>query len=227
LGSKAYSVFQSDLTLELGNNTSVSDSVGGWINEAYMTLTTMMWARDATGKNRRVYFPELGDAADKTTEAGSPYVEIPSGLYVFETAWDVTNDVKLTTIDWRAYISEKGRATTASRDAPTKCVRRANRLYLFPTPDAGYQINIGYRKRPAALSADADVTVIGAEWDYPILKLAVLQSLLRLNDYESYMIEKKAYDELLAAVVGVYDEESYDKQDAWEPDQAYHDREGY
>ena len=227
MGSKAYSTFQDDLKFELGNNTAVTDYVGNWINEAYMTLTTMMWARDATGKNRRVYFPELGDVSPKTTSTGVEYVEMPDDLYVFEGAWDATNDKKLVSVDWRAYVTETGRSATSSRGEPDKCVRRGTRLYIYPTPDDSYQVNIYYRKRPTALSAVTDVTAIGAEWDYPILKLAVLQSLLRLNDYESYAIEKKAYDELVSAVVGVYDEEAYDKQDAWEPDFAYHDRRGY
>ena len=227
MGSKAYSTFQDDLKFELGNNTAVTDYVGNWINEAYVTLTTMMWARDATGKNRRVYFPELGAMGTKNTATGVAYVDMPSDLYVFEGAWDATNDNKLSSIDWRAYLHKTGRSATASRNVPDVCVRRGSHLHLFPTPDDAYQINIYYRKRPTAMSDDTDVTVIGAEWDYPILKLAVIQSLARLNDYESMAIEKKIYDEMIASIVGVYDEESYDKEDTFEPDGAYFNKMGY
>lgn len=220
MGDKAFSVFASDLTYELGNRTDIAASVGAWINTAYLEFTTR---NQFFGFKfpKYFYFPELETSASATTTAGTDYVALPSDALILYTIHDNTNDNKLGGIKFREYVDKTGRATSASRSKPLYWLRYGSQIKLYPTPDGAYSLTVYYRKRPTALSLDGDVTAIGAEWDEAILKLAVIQSMMRLKQYDTADVEKKALVELLAGKVDIYDKEQRDLKKFFAPDIAY------
>jgi len=225
LGNKTFAELQAELKTEMGEWSPSDEKYDEWINTAYLTLTTMVYYIDRNGRRRRVYFPELGDVSSETVDSDSenPYVSIPENAYIIETVHDYTNDVKLARLtDWRAYISKTGRFS--STGPATHYIRRGTYIYLHPTPDDDDVYYIYYRRRPEKLDGSTSKTIIGAEWDYPIVKLAKLQSLLRLKDYESYKFEKEEYQELMMERIGAYDDENLDRTDTAPPDSSYIDR---
>jgi hypothetical protein len=167
-------------------------------------------------------FPELSVSTTVNTLAERAWVLVPTDMIITETIHDTTNDVKLKNIAWRDYIRKSGRGDSDESGEPTHWVRRGGYYYLWPTPDAAYVLEVFYRKRPAALSAATDVTVVGAEWDEAILKLAVIQTLMRFKDYESALVEKKEWMDMMASKVGIYTQELGDRGDFMKPSQAYH-----
>lgn len=167
-------------------------------------------------------FPELNVTANKTTVAQQAWVTVPTDMLITYTIHDTTNDRKLKGIGWREYMRRTGRADSDSADDPTHWVRYGGNYYLYPTPDAAYVLDVSYRKRPTALSAATDVTAIGAEWDEAILKLAVIQTLMRFKDYEPALVEKKEWLDMMASKIGIYTQELGDRGDYLKPDQSYH-----
>jgi hypothetical protein len=223
LGQKALSVFRSDLLLELGARTDTTTTQQDqWINAAYTDLTTRdtFWGLRVPFK---FAFPELNTSTTKTTTAYRPYIDVPTDALVASTIHDTSNDVKLKNMAWRDYIRKTGRADTASAGKPTYWTRYGSYYYLYNTPDSAYVMTVYYRKRPALLSATTDVTAIGAEWDEVILKLAVIQTLMRFKDYEKAEVEKKEWLDLVASKVSIYRQEMGDRGDVRKPDQSYFD----
>jgi len=222
MGVKKFSEFKDELKFELGrpNDTSLDSYTGGWINTAYIQLTTRnkFWTI-----NKRFYFPELEVSTSDDTTDGQAYIDVPSGCLVIRTLWDSTSDIKLTKISWLDYVNKTGRADSSSEGAPTKWCRQGDYIYLNPTPDGTYTIYIYYRKIPTLLSANDDTTAIGTEWDEPILQLAVMQSHMRLGEFDKAEVKKKEWLETVGSLVGVYEQEKFDREDIRKPSIAYLD----
>ncbi len=228
MGTMTFAVFQSNLVFELGNRSALGSYTDDWINTAYLDLCsrTEFWGLKFP---KNFTFPELDvPATPVNTVAGTAYIAAPSDCLFIHTVHNVTSDRKLTRIpSIRKYTEKTGRATTASRGTPTEWIRFANdsgvgRIYLYPTPDAVYAMTAFYRKRPALLTG-TDTTAIGAEWDEPILKLAVIQSLMRLKDYDKAKIEKQEWLDMMSGKLGFYTKEEKDGSQFFYVDPAYKD----
>ncbi len=220
MGDKAYSSFQSELLFNLGKRDDIDSLKGGWINTAYLDLTTRNRFWDVPIP-RFFDFPELKTSTTKTTTAGTAYVVTPTDALFIRHLWDSTNDRKLNKIRFHKYVDAGGRASSSARGKPTEWVREGANIYLLPTPDATYTIYVYYRKRPAALSDAADVTAIGAEWDEPILLLATAQSFLRLGEPDKSLLWQKEFISSLAGKIAIYAQEDKDLKDQMKPDLAY------
>lgn len=220
MGTKTYSEFQSELLFELGrpNDDSLDSYKGNFINTAYMTLTTQ---NKILGIPRTFYFPELEVSEAKSTSDGVAYISVPSDCLVVRTLWDSSNDIKLTKISWRKYIGYTGRANADSEGKSTEWVRRGSYVYLYSTPDDTYNITVYYRKRPTALSDSDDTIAIGAEWDEPVLQLAVIQSHMRLGEFEKADKKKGEWVVNVIGILGLYDQEEFDREDVRKPHIAY------
>jgi hypothetical protein len=230
LGLKTFAELSADLKTELGEWSPDTEKYGDWINDAYLTITTMRYFLDRNGRRRSVYFPELGDMSSEAVDSDNThsYISVPSSAFIIEAVHDYTNDVKLTRLtSWREYIGKTGRFDSDSTAPATHYIRRGTYIYLYPTPDDSDTYYIYYRRRPEKLVGSTTPTIIGAEWDYPIVKLAKLQSLLRLKDYESYKFEKEEYQELMMERIGAYDDEKLDREDSLAPNSSYTDRDNY
>lgn len=230
MGAKAFSVFQSDLVFELGNRTDLDDKKGNWVNHAYITLTTMnrLW-----GLRRDFYFPELFDVTTTSCVDGTAYVSAPARCLYVREVWDTTNDNRLNKISWSDYIGRSGRADTDSEGAPTHWVVSGatdstgahKKVWLYPTPSGGQGIQISYRKIPAELDDDDDTTIIGIEWDEPLLQLAVIQSHIRLGEFDRAEYKKKEWLDTVTNLIGIYDKEDLARRDIRAPKLGYTQRE--
>lgn len=225
MGTRTFSTFKDELQLELGERTDI-ESLGGvnflesWVNTAYMTLTTQnrLW-----NVRKSFYFPELETYGTTVTVDGTATISTPSDCLVVRHVWDSTNDVKLIAIPFAKYITFTGRATSTSEGKPTLYSRNGEYLYLSPTPDAEYTMYIYYRKRPAPLSDADDTTVIGAEWDEPIQRIAKVLALRKLQQYDEAKKEQEYAEDMIRGVVGIYDQEAFDRNQFRQVDEAYND----
>jgi len=230
VGAKAFSVFQSDLVFELGNRTDLDDKKAGWVNQAYITLTTMnrFW-----GLHRDFYFPELFDVSTTSCIDATPYVSAPARCLYVREVWDTTNDVRLDKISWGDYIGRAGRADTTSEGDPafwvtsgaTDSTGTYKKIWVYPTPSGGQGIQIFYRRIPALLVADTAKTVIGIEWDEPLLQLAVIQSHIRLGEFDRADYKKKEWLDTVTNLIGIYDKEDLARRDVRAPKSDYIQRE--
>jgi len=200
--------FRNYLKFELGQRTDLESPVNyytAWINAAYISLTT----RDKLfGMNKSFWFPQLETSGTAMTTAGVAYVLTPEDALVIRRIWNTTDDAYLKPITKDEYYKRLSKVTTASRGTPTEYVRLGTNIYLSPTPDdSTTSLVIYYRMVPAVLGASTDVTVLGAEWDEPILKLAVIQTHQRLKEYDLAELEKKAWVEDVLGLMGIYNQE--------------------
>jgi hypothetical protein len=83
-----------------------------------------------------------------------------------------------------------------------------------------YALKIWYRKRPIELTAVA-TTVIGEEWDEPILLLATYQSMMRMNEFDKAKAFKEEWQSCMNDLVGIYDAEDMDKKSVRRPSYAW------
>jgi hypothetical protein len=222
MGNYTYQNFQDYLKLELYQRTDLetpTDYYSTWTNQSYINLAT----------RKDLYFPEMEKLADAQTSDGTVYVEAPTDTLFIRTIFDDTSTVKLKKVSWIRYIRYTNRADTSAEDNPNKWTHAGGgtgrgRLYLYPTPDAAYDLTIYYRAVPARLSNSTDTTAIGEEWDEIILKMAVWQTLMRLKEYDKAEKEKEVVDEMIRDLRGVYDRENIDRDDILQPSQAYLNR---
>ena len=228
MGAKTLSQFTTDLKFELGRSvdTSLDDYYTGWINTAYTSLTTR---HKFFGERFNLRFPELEDEHTASCTAGDTYVLAHANCLYIQEVWDSTNDARLRNISWREYNSITGRNTTASRNKPTKWVQRGKtgsykRVYISPTPAGAYGLVLFDRRRATALADDDDTTVIGAEWDEPILQLAVLLTHSRLNEFDRIEPKKPEWIEMMTDVAGIYDKEELARKDVRSPSLSYIER---
>jgi len=196
------------LKFELGQRTDLESPTNfykTWINAAYISLTT----RDKLfGMNKSFWFPQLETSGTATTAAGVAYVIAPVDLLITRRIWNTTDDAYLKPITKDEYYKRLGKATTANRGTPTEYVRLGANIYLSPTPDdSTTALTIYYRMVPAVLVEATDVTVLGQEWDEPILKLAVIQAQQKLKEYDMAELEKKAWIEDVLGLMGIYNQE--------------------
>lgn len=215
MGDKTYAEFQTNLLFNLGNRSDVTTEAADWVNRAYRTLYSMK-----KFGGRTVYFPELETSAAANTVAGVVSVATPTDCLFIHHVDDTTSDVKLTGTSLGDYVKKTGRAVTASRAAPKKWVRHAALVLLNPTPDAVYALKIYYRKRPIELAGVA-TTVIGEEWDEPILLLATYQSMMRMNEFDKAKAFKEEWQSCMSDLVGIYDAEDMDKKSIRYPNAAW------
>ncbi len=219
MGEKTKTEFEDELRLNIGDNDFLDDNLTSYINIAYLTITTQ---KRVLGINRDVRFPELEVFDDaQFTSDGQPYINVPINCHLIRYLWDKTNDTKLNAISHREYIKKSGRADSDAEDKPLKWVRRGTFIFLYPTPDAAYNMYVYYKKRPIDLSDDVETTAIGAEWDEAILQMAVYQTHLRLGEFDHAKVKKEYLMELLHSLAGMYDEEHRDRKDIFRPDETY------
>lgn len=227
-GTKTFAAMVDEVELAFGQRTDIATVAGGWVNDAYFRITC---SNEIFGQRINSYFPtlEIQSAATNTSD-GTAYVTCPTDCLFVRGVWDSTSDVKLSKMSLSEYIQRTGRATAASEGAPTHWLRRADttkgndKIYVYPTPDATYALVIYYRAKPAILTG-TNTTVIGFEWDEAIVSLACAIGARRLQMYDTAAVFEEDFKNIIAGLVGIYDNEDADKQDYRKVDTAYNNYE--
>lgn len=225
MGTLSFSDFQTYALFQLGGPTrtellSPTNYVARWINDAYSDLTTK---NRYMGLRKNFVFPELEVSTTSSTVDGRAYVSVPTDCLIVRHVYDKTNNVKLGRINWYNYVSYTDRATTTSEGKPSEWVRSSGSLYLHPTPDAIYALDIFYKKKVAVLSASADKTIIGDEWDNIIVQLAVIKGNQWMNDWDKVKLLKAEWLETVSGMLGIYDNEERDMHPQIKGDSTYND----
>ena len=198
---------------------------GKWINSAYRSLTSRnkFWKFKVP---KTFGFPELDTTTTETGNDGDAYISKPSDSIFVHTIWDMTNDNMLDYRDHGWYVEQTGRATAASEAEPNFWTPYSNKLYLYPTLDAVYNFTIYYRKRIADLTG-SQTTVIGAEWDEPILMFAVMRGYMFLRDFDK---AKQWRDEFILTIqdlMGMQERQQRYTRDRLTPSTQHTMRHGY
>ena len=217
MAQKQFSVFQSDLLFELGNRDDLDSYKASWINNAYMSFCSR---RKIAGK--RVYLPELENIdTSKATQDGVQYIFKPTTAFVVLSVFDTTNDTELTYKPSRWYLQQRDRANTDNEGEPSYWSPFSNKLYLYKTPDDAYNLEIPFRRRPTLMSSSTDTLDIGEEWDEIILKLAVIQSLEKLNQADRARKEMEIWLLTVRDMLGRWDEAEEGREEYARPDPSY------
>ena len=205
---------------DLSSHTDLSDLYGKWLNSAYLQLTTR---NNFWGYRLPIEwtFPELGSTDAQNTVDGTATISAPSDVLFIYTVDDTTSTRKLTRFaNMKEYIKLTDRADTNAEGEPTRWIRYGTSIYLHPTPDAVYALLTYYRKKPAVLTG-TDTTVIGDEWDEPIVQLATYQSLIRMKLYDDAKVWRDLFIDTISGIVGIYDKEGRDAKRHLKPDPGY------
>lgn len=189
-----------------------------WINSAYRMLCTQDFI---FGMKRKLYFPQLFTTTTKTTTDGTAYVTMPSDALYIVDVFDTTNSRNLENISWEKYIDYTDRTSTSSEGDPTEWVRRGTYIYLHPTPGTtGDTMTVHYKRRVPDLSG-TETTLIGAEWDDPVIELAAYKMFLHTHEYDKIKPCKEAFLEMAVGLATVYDNEGVDTDLTIGPSSSY------
>jgi len=223
MGALGFDSLTAILKLRLGQRTQYDD-IGGinyhgvLINQAYKQLTS---AHRLPLVEKSFYFPQMHVVSPSIpTVDGQAYVNAPSDTLRVRHVFDKTTPHKL---DWMSipwYVSQDTRADTTAEGAPLKWSRDGNRIYIFPTPDAVYDLEVWYRRVAADLSA-SQTTLIGAEWDGAIIALAAYKGHIWLGEYDRAKPDKEEYTDIVTGLINVYAREESDRNEAMLADDQY------
>jgi hypothetical protein len=138
----------------------------------------------------------------------------------------MTSDNMLSYRDHSWYTAQTGRADANSEGTPSYWIPYGNKLYLQPTLDDSYNFTIYYRKRRETLTGTA-TTVIGAEWDEPILILAMIKGFMTLGEFDKAEIWKKEFIEITQDLMGLQDRQGRYTRDRLMPSSQHTEKHGY
>lgn len=227
MGDKTFTLFKSELLWALGNLASadVNSMEGKWVNSAYRSVTS----RNKFWKFRvpkTFSFPELDTSTTATGNDGDAYISKPPDSIFIHTVWDMTNDNMLDYKDHAWYTAQTGRADADSEAEPQFWTPYSNKLYLYPTLDDEYNFTIYYRKRIEDLSGST-TTVIGGEWDEPILMFAIMRGYMFLRDLEKAKAWREEFILTIQDLMGMQERQSRYTRDRLIPSSQHTQKHGY
>ena len=225
MGSLGFDGYKEILKHRLGLRADL-DSAGAsslnyygiFVNNAYRQLCTQ---DDIFGLKKKLYFPQLLSSGTATTTDGTAYISTPSSCLFVTQVFDTTNSRKLDWIPWRKYVDYTDRTDTTKEGDATEWVRYGERIYLHPTPGTtGDTFTIYYKKLVADLTG-TDTTIIGAEWDEPILELAAYKAFRHIGEYDDAKNAREVFLEMAAGLADIGENDEKDTGEAWAPSLAY------
>jgi hypothetical protein len=222
MGAYTYDNFKDYVKVRFGGNDAWDDYYGIFVNSAYRQLTS----RDKI-LGTRLEIPELETTTSSNTSDGTAYISVPADCLNIIEIYDTTNDIHLEWLAHPEYISKSDRDDTTAEGNSTYWVRSGGYIWLYPTPDGTHALTIHYRKRPADLSGDSDVTVLGEEWDDVILELAVAIGRDWANEPEKALYSRKMAESMAKDIMDVYNREEKARRDGLHPDSAWSNKSTY
>jgi len=221
MGIWTFDIFKLYLKFRCSNRTDL-ENLGGYnlyetaVNAAYLALTTK---KQIYQVKLNLRFPEL-ETTDATT--GTATVDGIATIATATTAvqiidvYDSTNSVSLDWIPLKRYLDYTDRYDTSAEGKPGEWTRSGGYIYLHPTPDDAYTMYQYYRKRPTLLSG-TNATVIGAEWDEPILELATHKIHMWNHEYEKAKFIKEEFIDMVVGIMGMYEAEETSRKEHFRP----------
>jgi hypothetical protein len=220
-GVKTFTEMQSILKMNLGQRSDAEDAscLDDWINDAYRDLTS----RFEFAQGVPYIFPELDSNFTVNTVDGTATVTRPTTTagvlndVLIYTIYNTTEDRKL---DYRTYPWYLRQSRTTESE-PRYWSVYGLYLYLSPTPDDEYALDINYRRRVTLLTGTA-VTEISPEWDEPIIELATVKGLMHLRDYEKVKSVRENLQEMIASKIRIFNAMERDRlHQYYRPDYIY------
>lgn len=225
MGATDFATLKAHVKYRLGMDTGPEDVgsdhvnyYGIWTNQAYKQICA---AHKMPGLNKVFRIPELETSSSATTTDGTAYVSVPTDCIAIRTVFDETNDRKLTYIPLAEYLAYTDRATTSAEGDPTEWTRAGSKIYLHPTPGTtGDTLTIHYKKRPSDLSGTS-TTIIGDEWDEPIVILASQKGFIWQGAFDKAKAARDEFIEIVAGLISAYDPQENDRAAQFGPSQTY------
>ena len=190
-----YSTMVTLVTRNLGNRTDIASLVEEWINSTYLDIVT----KGRLPELRRfgpLHIPDLEATTTFSTasdDADYLYSAIASNILFPLALRDTTNDNPIRRRPLRWYARHKATST----GKPQRYVTFSKTIYLDPTPDDTYTIQIWYRKTVdiPILQAGADTPVIDELWHELIVLGATYRGAmsLRMVDADKWKMDAKDF----------------------------------
>lgn len=146
--------------------TDLTALITEWINSTYLDLVTRSKFPEI-GRNAPIPVPPLDTTTTWVTVSGTPNYSMGSNALFPISLRDTTNDQPLRQKSIRWY--DRNKSTTPGK--PERYAIFSSEYWLDPEPDGAYTVQERYRRKVSlpAMSADADVPIIGEEWHEAIV----------------------------------------------------------
>ena len=215
MGALGFNDFKNQVKFRMGMDrhpesigTEGINYYGVWVNDAYRHICS---TNRLMGIDKPVFIPHLEAKATIKTTGGVAHITEPGDCLVVRVVYDATNNRKLDYIPTRQYLEYTDREDASSEGSPTEWTRMSGRIYLHPTPaKTGDDISVHYKFLPIALSGSA-TTVIGAEWDEPIVQLACYKGFIWTGQFDKAKIARQEFVETAYGIVMMYRTEELDR----------------
>lgn len=171
--------FRDQVNLNLGDRReSSNDRLDNWINRGYVEVA---FSKEQEWMKICNVFTTIADQYDYA---------LPSDFFAFISLADRTNKRRLVKTDLANYMLKDQEKT----GKPQGYARRRDTLYLWPTPDGAYSIEMYYFWNPPILTAEADQSMMGHFFDHAIVLLATRNAWLALGDMEKATLFHQSAD---------------------------------
>ncbi len=192
MGLKTLADFRASVNVALGEKSQFDERLDDWVNAGLQELFAILdvEARRTTGT--------------VNTVADSETVALPADLTAVLNVTDTTNKRRLikTSI-------ENFQAFNPGNTGISKYYARVDReLFLHPVPTEILPLHLVYIKEAIPLTADDDVTELGAQYDRIVHLLAVRSALIDLHQEERATFMYQVAMNALAAIQTAFEMEA-------------------
>lgn len=163
----------------LGNRPDVDTFSPTWINNTYLDLVTRGRFEELK-QFGPIPIPALDATTTQATAIGMTDFALPPNALFIVSIRDLTNDQPIRQKGIRWYDRNK----TSTDSKPQYYAEYGGRIYLEPSTDAAYSLQIRYRKKITlpALTEDTHTPIIGEEWHECIELGATYRGARSLSD---------------------------------------------
>ena len=153
--------FRDELNLSLGDNRqTANERLDRWVNLGYLQAVNESW------------FEGIKEVATAVTVDGQREYDVPTDLMSIVSLVDLTNKKRIIQTSW-ANMHQMDRTISGK---PKLYARRRRSIYIWPTPDDEYDLEINYLEEICPMIEDTDRTVLPQAYDPWIVQLSRVQA---------------------------------------------------
>ncbi len=164
------------------DSTAYLTRVKAWLNEGYKDII------------RRFDLEAMSTSSTANTVAGTDTITLPADFAKGISLEDTELDEDLA----YASVKEIEQQDDSTRGRPRAYCIDGSTLKIWPVPDAAYALKFRYHKSPTALSADADLAAIPADYHNLLVEYACSKAFRAEDDYEACKFWREEYERDIA-----------------------------
>jgi hypothetical protein len=193
LAGRSFKALQDEVLTFQFSETKYRPLVKTWLNDAQRKFAISSEIRT-----------QVAESSITTVAADASYA-LPENYARFVDLYRSDSHELLTPYDLRDFDT-----LPASSGAPYGYSVRGGELFLYPTPDNVYSFTLRYRKLPADMVNDTDISEIPVQYQELLVSYAMWKAFLREDDFQAAQTWEAIWEKGLLKARGEVQADSFD-----------------